>query len=193
MAAPPTPNIDGIAAEGIRFTQFYATPLCTPTRASLMSGRCPVRYGLIYSITRPWSPYGLPADEPFLPQTLRDLGYQTAMVGKCHLGHAHRRMLPHARGFDHFYDCVNAGIGYFEHTRQGGLDWQRNGAGVREAGFSPICWPLKRRSSSANGGGRSRWFSMPPSMPCTHRCRRPPNCWRSTRTSSQRAGRRSPP
>ncbi|MEI7959221.1 MAG: sulfatase-like hydrolase/transferase, partial [Verrucomicrobiota bacterium] len=75
-------------------------------------------------------------DEHMLPETLKTMGYQTAMVGKWHLGHAHRRMFPNARGFDHFYGCVNAEIDYFEHTKQGGLDWQRNGKGVRESGYA---------------------------------------------------------
>jgi arylsulfatase A-like enzyme len=131
-----TPNIDGLAAKGVRFTNLYAYPLCTPTRAGLMTGRSPARYGLIYSVVRPWSPYGLPLDEHAMPETFRALGYQTAMVGKWHLGHAHRLMLPNARGFDHFYGFVNADIDYYRHTHMGGLDWQRNGTGVREEGYS---------------------------------------------------------
>jgi arylsulfatase B len=131
-----TPHIDRIAAQGVRFTQLYAFPLCSPTRAALMTGRSPMRYGLVYSVIRPWSPYGLPADEPTMAETFRAMGYRTAMVGKWHLGHAHRRMLPNARGFDHFYGFVNADIDYYQHTHVGGLDWQRNGRSVREEGYS---------------------------------------------------------
>lgn len=131
-----TPNIDRIAREGVRFSQFYAAPLCTPTRSGLMTGRSPARYGLIYSVIRPWSTYGVPRNEHLMPETFRALGYQTAMVGKWHLGHAHRAMLPHRRGFDHFYGFVNAEIDHFAHTKLGGLDWQRNGRGVREEGYA---------------------------------------------------------
>ncbi len=133
-----TPNIDRVAREGVRFEQFYAAPLCTPSRAALMTGRSPMHYGLAYSVVRPWSAYGLPPDEHVMAETFRAAGYQTAITGKWHLGHAHRRLLPNARGFDHFYGHVNAEIDYFKHTHvfTGGLDWQRNGVGVREEGYS---------------------------------------------------------
>ena len=131
-----TPHIDRIAARGVRFTHLYAYPFCSPSRAALMTGRSPVRYGMIYSVIRPWSSYGVPRDEHMMPETFRGLGYQTAMLGKWHLGHAHQRMLPHRRGFDHFYGCVNADIDCYKHTHVGGLDWQRNGVGVREEGYS---------------------------------------------------------
>jgi arylsulfatase A-like enzyme len=58
------------------------------------------------------------------------------MVGKWHLGHANRRLLPHARGFDHFYGHVNGNIDYYTHEREGAIDWQRNGVSVHEEGYS---------------------------------------------------------
>jgi arylsulfatase A-like enzyme len=131
-----TPNIDRLSREGVRFTQMYSFPLCSPTRAGLMTGRSPMRYGLMYFVIRPWCPYGLPPDEQILPQTFKASGYQTAILGKWHLGHAHRSLLPNARGFDHFYGHVNGAIDYFAHTRDGGLDWQRNGVSVKEQGYS---------------------------------------------------------
>jgi arylsulfatase A-like enzyme len=131
-----TPNIDGIAKRGVRFTHLYSYPFCSPTRAALMTGRSPVRYGMIYSVIRPWSAYGVPLDEPMMPEIFHSLGFQTAMLGKWHLGHAHQSMLPHRRGFDHFYGFVNADIDCYSHTHIGALDWQRNGAGVREEGYS---------------------------------------------------------
>lgn len=131
-----TPNLDRLAQQGVRFTQFYAFPLCSPTRAALLTGRSPMRYGLAYSVVRPWAPYGLPLDEHIMPQTFKALGYQTIMLGKWHLGHANRRLLPHARGFDHFYGHVNGAIDYYTHLREGGIDWQRNGVSVREEGYT---------------------------------------------------------
>lgn len=131
-----TPNIDRLAREGVRFEQFYSCPVCSPTRAALLTGRSPMRYGIVYSVVRPWANYGLPLDEHILPQTFKAAGYQTAITGKWHLGHAHVKQLPHLRGFDHFYGHVNGAIDYYTHEREGGIDWQRNGESVREEGYS---------------------------------------------------------
>lgn len=131
-----TPNIDRIAAGGVRLTDFSCYPLCTPSRAGLLTGRSPMRYGLMYSVIRPWSTYGVPLEERLLSQVFHDAGYQTAAIGKWHLGHGHRALMPNQRGFDHFYGHVNAEIDYFDHTKLDGLDWQRNGRGVREPGYA---------------------------------------------------------
>jgi arylsulfatase A-like enzyme len=132
----PTPNIDRIAREGAELTRCYAFPFCSPTRSALLTGRMPIRYGMVYTVIRPWSPHGLPVEEHLLSETMRGMGYQTACIGKWHLGHAHRRLLPNARGFDHFYGHVNADIDYNSHKHMGGLDWQRNGVSVEEDGYS---------------------------------------------------------
>src|SRR4249920_2939242 len=83
-----TPNIDKLANDGVRLEQFYGMPVCTPSRAELMTGRYAMRYGLETLVIFPSHTYGLPTDERTLAQALRDVGYQTAMVGKWHLGHA---------------------------------------------------------------------------------------------------------
>lgn len=131
-----TPNIDRLASEGVRFERAYSFPVCSPTRSGLMTGRSPMRLGVAYTVIRPWSSYGVPANERFMPQAFRDAGYQTAITGKWHLGHAEKRFLPRARGFDHAYGHVNGAIDYFTHEREGGLDWNRNGKSVREEGYS---------------------------------------------------------
>src|SRR6478672_7603297 len=82
-----TPNIDKLAAAGARLDAFYVQPVCSPTRAALMTGRYPMRHGLQVGVVRPWAQYGLPLDERTLPQALKDAGYTTAIVGKLHLGH----------------------------------------------------------------------------------------------------------
>ena len=93
-----TPNIDRLAQNGARLEEFYVQPMCTPTRAALMTGRYPCRYGLQTLVIPTPSKYGLPTDERLLPQVLKDAGYRTAMVGKWHLGHADRKYLaPPAR------------------------------------------------------------------------------------------------
>jgi len=131
-----TPNIDRLASQGVRFERAYSFPLCSPTRSGLMTGRSPMRLGVAYSVVRPWSRYGVPVQERFMPQAFKAAGYQTAIAGKWHLGHAYKKFLPRSRGFDHAYGHVNGAIDYYTHERDGGLDWNRNGASVREEGYS---------------------------------------------------------
>src|SRR5262245_60073750 len=82
-----TPNLDALAAGGVKFTQFYVQPMCTPTRAALMTGRYPFRYGLQTAVIPSVSSYGLDTTEWLLPQSLKEAGYNTAIIGKWHLGH----------------------------------------------------------------------------------------------------------
>ena len=82
-----TPNLDRLAKNGIRLDQFYVQPVCTPTRGALMTGRYPMRLGLQCGVVRPWATHGLPLDEQTLPEGLKKAGYNTAIVGKWHLGH----------------------------------------------------------------------------------------------------------
>ena len=131
-----TPNIDRLAASGVRFERAYSFPVCSPTRSGLMTGRSPMRLGVGYTVIRPHSHYGVPVAERFMPQAFHDAGYQTAITGKWHLGHAYKKFLPRARGFDHAYGHCNGAIDYFTHERDGGLDWNRNGKSVREEGYS---------------------------------------------------------
>ncbi|MCS5637911.1 MAG: sulfatase-like hydrolase/transferase, partial [Myxococcota bacterium] len=77
-----TPSIDRLAREGAQLDRFYATPICSPTRAALMTARDPIRLGVAYATVLPWSNNGIHPDERFMPESFRDAGYQTAMVGK---------------------------------------------------------------------------------------------------------------
>ena len=131
-----TPNIDALARGGVRLEGFYAQPFCTPTRAALMTGRYPFRYGLQTAVIPSAHTYGLALDEWLLPQALKDAGYDTAIVGKWHLGHADRRYWPRQRGFDHQYGPLIGEIDYFTHEQHGVLDWHRNNQPVREQGYS---------------------------------------------------------
>jgi arylsulfatase A-like enzyme len=98
-----TPSIDRLAREGVQLDRFYTTPICSPTRAALMTGRDPMRLGVAYGVILPWHTIGIHPDEHFMPQSFQAAGYQTAMVGKWHLGHAQQTYHPNQRGFDHFY------------------------------------------------------------------------------------------
>ena len=126
------PNIDKLANEGVRLESFYGMPVCTPSRAELMTGRYAMRYGLQTLVIFPSHTYGLPTDELTLPQALKEAGYQTAMVGKWHLGHADRKYWPQNRGFDHFYGNLVGEVDYFTKERGGIIDWQRDGKFLKE-------------------------------------------------------------
>lgn len=100
-----TPHLDRLAREGLRLTQFYsAAPLCTPSRAALMTGRLPIRNGMAgrRGVLFPDSAGGLPASETTIAEALRAQGYATATVGKWHLGHIPQH-LPTAHGFDEYF------------------------------------------------------------------------------------------
>src|SRR5262245_32604125 len=72
-----TPTLDALAAKGAKLEQFYAQPMCTPTRAALMTGRYPMRYGLQTAVIPQGHTYGLATDEWLPPQALKDAGYET--------------------------------------------------------------------------------------------------------------------
>jgi arylsulfatase A-like enzyme len=130
-----TPNIDKLANEGVRLESFYGMPVCTPARAELMTGRYAIRYGLQTLVIFPSHTYGLPTDERTLPQALKDVGYETAMVGKWHLGHADRNFWPQNRGFNHFYGNLVGEVDYFTKERGGLIDWQSDGNFSKEDGY----------------------------------------------------------
>lgn len=129
-----TPNIDRLAKEGMRLERFYATPFCTPTRAALMTARDPIKLGAAHAVFMAWDNAGISPTERFMPEDFKKAGYQTAMVGKWHLGHTIEQHTPNARGFDHFYGHFNTDVLYFDHTFAGGHDFQVNGKPVDHAG-----------------------------------------------------------
>ena len=130
-----TPTIDRLAASGVKLKRYYAQPTCSPTRTSLMTGQAAVRNGVYLPIDKN-NLSGLPLDQKILPQYFKEAGYQTSLIGKWHLGHAYRKQLPTSRGFDHHYGHLTGGIGHWDHLHGGGLDWQRDGAALREEGYS---------------------------------------------------------
>ena len=101
-----TPNLDMMSNEGQKWTQFYsASSVCTPSRAALLTGRLPIRNGMIGKRSRvlfPNSDFGLPASEITIAEKLKDNGYKTAAIGKWHLGHK-KQYLPLNNGFDYYY------------------------------------------------------------------------------------------
>ncbi len=98
-----TPNLDRMAAEGVRLDQFYSSAnVCTPSRAGLLTGRYPIRSGLAYNVIEPGDTHGLPEAETTLGEILQARGYHTAAIGKWHLGHTPDHW-PTRHGFHYFY------------------------------------------------------------------------------------------
>ncbi len=128
-----TPNIDALAASGVKLNRSYVFPICSPTRAALMTGQNPLKYG----VDSPMALDGtLPLNLTLLPEHLKSAGYETWLVGKWHLGHKERASRPNERGFDHSYGFLNGWVDHYTHVFNGGLDWQRNGVTVREEGHA---------------------------------------------------------
>jgi len=131
-----TPHIDALAAAGTRLEAFYVQPVCSPTRAALMTGRYPIRTGLQVGVIRPFAQYGLALDELMLPIALQRAGYRTAICGKWHLGTITPDYLPTRRGFDHQYGHYLGMIDYFTHERDGSKDWNRDDRPLDEEGYT---------------------------------------------------------
>ena len=132
-----TPSLDRLAREGVRLERFYVNPICSVTRASLLSGQF-ARRTCVNNRT------GLRLDYRTLPQDFSDAGWQTWMCGKWHLGGPAgnamngREYHPDRRGFAHFYGLLGGAVDYNEHINResGELDWWRNGEPVTESGYS---------------------------------------------------------
>ena len=132
-----TPCLNRLAEEGVRLDRFYANPICSVTRAALMTGMHTLRTGV-----ENFS--GLDLKYQTLPQALKDAGYQTWMCGKWHLGGDRENSLsgpeylPNARGFDHHYGLLGGAVDYNTHMkpRTQELDWWRNGKPAEEKGYS---------------------------------------------------------
>ncbi len=98
-----TPNLDRMADEGVRLTDFYASAnVCTPSRAGLLTGQYAIRNGLAHEVIQPTDTTGLPVDALTIPKALGD-DYASALIGKWHLGHVAPHWPPTEYGFDHFY------------------------------------------------------------------------------------------
>ena len=132
-----TPNIDRIASEGIELCRHYAAPVSSPTRAGLMTGRYPSRFGIRETVIPPWREYGLPEGEETMADVLGRNGYENrAMIGKWHLGHGRQAFYPLNRGFTHFYGCLNGALDYFTHERDGELDWHDDWDSCYDKGYT---------------------------------------------------------
>ncbi|MGQ8338689.1 sulfatase-like hydrolase/transferase [Sunxiuqinia sp. A32] len=138
-----TPNIDRIAFEGVRLEQYYSCPVCSPSRAGLMTGRYPIRYGLMRSAISPQAEFGLSSDEETIAEMLSRAGYNfRGMVGKWHLGYRRQEWHPYNRGFTYFKGSLNGAVNYFNRNlsigpqQEGSLDWYVNDQLSHEEGYT---------------------------------------------------------
>ena len=133
----PTPNIDRIAAEGAQLNRYYVAPVCSPTRAGLMTGRYPIRFGAMRAVYPPWRDGGMDTSETTMADVLATAGYERRGVfGKWHLGHGGLQYHPLRRGFTEFYGHYNGAIDYFTHEREGELDWHAGYESNYDEGYS---------------------------------------------------------
>ena len=166
-----TPSLDRLANEGIKLTQFYVQPVCSPTRASLLTSRHPWKNGME---ERPngKSGNGMLTDKRPIAEALREAIYGTWMAGKWHLGHWHSKYLPLQRGFDHHYELYSSEINSFSlrHTRKrnpetGVLDWHRNGRPMVESGYSTFLLTDEAIGLIKRHDGSKPFFLYPPERP----------------------------
>lgn len=127
-----TPNMDGLANRGVRFTQFYsAAPVCSPSRVGLMTGRTPQHGGLNGNV--PLDSVGMPSQQITIAEKMKTAGYATAHIGKWHLGH-HKETVPNAQGFDHSFGhlvgCIDNYSHFFYWSGPNKHDLWRNGKEV---------------------------------------------------------------
>lgn len=135
-----TPNVDRIAAQGVRFTQAYAnSPVCTASRVAIITGRYQVRLpvGLEEPLSaRSQAGIGLPPEHPTLPSLLRTAGYGTTLIGKWHLGGL-PNFSPLKSGYEHFYGFRGGTLDYYQHTgRSGAPDFWEDDTPIAGAGYS---------------------------------------------------------
>jgi arylsulfatase A-like enzyme len=132
-----TPNIDRLAKEGTRLTDFYSNgPVCTPTRAALMTGRWQQRVGLEWAIYPGQKEPGLPTRETCLARMLRSAGYRTGMFGKWHLGYR-KEFGPNAHGFETFAGLLSGNIDHYSKKEiNGESDWYEDTTPKEAKGYS---------------------------------------------------------
>jgi arylsulfatase B len=163
-ASTPTPNIDRIARSGMVLDHFYASALCSPSRAGLLTGRYPHRYGIMGDTITPGSDFGLDPHEETIAQLLAKAGYaRRSFLGKWHLGHRSPAFHPMAFGFTSFYGHYNGAIDYFTHAREGQPDWHRDHTPSTDQGYSTDLLSDEAariiRTPSADGGPWMMWLA----------------------------------
>ena len=139
-----TPNIDSLAASGIRLNNYYVNPVCSPTRASLLSGRSVIHHGIYTPYNNGNAASGLNLSYTLLPQHLKaSYGYACYAVGKWHLGVKSPAYLPSHRGFDRYFGFYSGVMDYWTHAQSVDVDADHHGVNTTELAVMPA---LQRKS-----------------------------------------------
>ncbi|MBL8293778.1 MAG: sulfatase-like hydrolase/transferase [Bryobacterales bacterium] len=181
-AVTQTPHLDRMAGEGVRFTNYVVSwPACTPSRASILTGRYPHRNGLsdmirnnevnwkfqfdenTYALS-PEMTLGLDTREVTIGQVLQRAGYRTGVIGKWDSGRA-RRFLPLQRGFDFFYGFANTGIDYYTHERYGVPSMFRGNDRIKEEGHATDLFLREAKRFLDEAGNRPYFLYLPFNAP----------------------------
>ncbi|GET21962.1 sulfatase-like hydrolase/transferase [Prolixibacter denitrificans] len=132
-----TPNMDKLVESGVKFTRFYGAPICSPSRAGLLTGKTPQRAGVPGNVSARSLEAGMPGSQYTMAEMFKDAGYKTAHIGKWHLGHAKDKQ-PNAQGFDysfgHFVGCIDNFSHFFYWDGPNRHDLYRNGKEVFYSG-----------------------------------------------------------
>lgn len=133
-----TPNIDALAANGLKFTDFHSNgSVCSPTRAALLTGKYQQRSGLegVIYVRGETREVGLDPSQVTVAELLKDTGYATGIMGKWHLGYK-KEFNPVHHGFDEFYGYLSGNIDYHSHYDNAGIyDWWHNLDSISEPGY----------------------------------------------------------
>src|SRR3989442_15074152 len=133
-----TPVLDKLATQGMKFTDAYASaPVCTPTRTALITGRYPHRLaiGLEEPLSDANMQIGIPPEHPTIATLVKASGYETALIGKCHLGNL-QQFGPNRHGFDEFFGINGSSADYFTHNNNAGrFDLYENLEPSKEEGY----------------------------------------------------------
>ncbi|XP_077982545.1 arylsulfatase B-like [Glandiceps talaboti] len=121
-----TPNIDQLANDGVKLTNAYVQPKCSPTRSAFLTGYYSHRIGMQYKTVQLYQPKGLPLNVTTIAEELRPLGYMNYMIGKWHLGYCNYKYTPQGRGFDKFYGGYMGEFDYVTHKKNNVLALHEN-------------------------------------------------------------------
>lgn len=185
-----TPNISVLAAGGVTFSTAYASPLCVPSRAKILTGRQEHELGVYVNPTGPEiETFGLPVGTPTIADVLRGQGYATGIFGKWHLG-VQEQFRPLNRGFQEGYYVLRSDAPLCRRTTPRTRSsttaprWRKRGR--------PVSPSRPRRRPSSTGTRPTGSSPMSPSRPCTPPMPARPTSWRGSRRAYRRSGERSP-